>query len=327
MKRIRKSRLGWATGAIAVAAVAMLAASGAMGAPGTTRVTRHVAHARPRALRTAATSTAVATPYPVVAQYQEFQRNTTGFCPGLGNAPCDGNTNAGDYGTIDRVSSGYTNGGYGNYAPSTPAYFGQYMAVVSGDVDGNQGLGCPQPTMTEYCSGPYALFGTGPAEGAYNVFPTNGFTVTVDEYLSPTSPQPTGQLVDSDVELNNNAGTYGRDTVITSCYENGGYVENFGYGSPGSCTGTPVITSDGWYRFVWVFSNLDGDVYVTMSVLSEPSLTQVWSSGSQPLGGTPTPTSQWGGPGYFWLPTEDISGLPLANFALQLGQHPTGFTP
>jgi hypothetical protein len=32
-------------------------------------------------------------------------------------------------------------------------------------------------------------------------------------------------------------------------------------------------------------------------------------------------------PSYDWLPTEDISGLPLANFALQTGQHPTGYTP
>ena len=47
----------------------------------------------------------------------------------------------------------------------------------------------------------------------------------------------------------------------------------------------------------------------------------------RPVGGTPTPTTQWGGPGYFWLPTEDISGLPLANFALQLGQVASGNTP
>jgi hypothetical protein len=53
----------------------------------------------------------------------------------------------------------------------------------------------------------------------------------------------------------------------------------------------------------------------------------VATSGSQPLGGSATPIGQWGGPSYYWLPTEDISGLPLANFALQTGQHPTGYTP
>ena len=37
--------------------------------------------------------------------------------------------------------------------------------------------------------------------------------------------------------------------------------------------------------------------------------------------------SNWGGPGYFWLPTEDFDGLPLANFAVQLGQHIRGHTP
>jgi hypothetical protein len=62
-------------------------------------------------------------------------------------------------------------------------------------------------------------------------------------------------------------------------------------------------------------------------VYSEPSLTQVATSGPMPVGGTLSSITTWGGPGYFWLPTEDISGLPLANFALQLGQHPTGYTP
>jgi hypothetical protein len=37
--------------------------------------------------------------------------------------------------------------------------------------------------------------------------------------------------------------------------------------------------------------------------------------------------SKCGGPGYFWLPTEDFSGLPLANFALQVGQVKDGHKP
>jgi hypothetical protein len=63
---------------------------------------------------------------------------------------------------------------------------------------------------------------TPPAEGAYNVFPTGGFTVTADLYLPPSSAQSAGQLVDSDIGLNNSNGTYGIDNVITSCYENAG---------------------------------------------------------------------------------------------------------
>jgi hypothetical protein len=51
------------------------------------------------------------------------------------------------------------------------------------------------------------------------------------------------------------------------------------------------------------------------------------TSGSIPVGSTPTSVSTWGGPGYFWLPSEDFSGLPLANFALQLGQEAAGHKP
>jgi hypothetical protein len=33
------------------------------------------------------------------------------------------------------------------------------------------------------------------------------------------------------------------------------------------------------------------------------------------------------GPGYFWLPSLDMSGLPLTNFALQLGTFANGHQP
>ena len=272
------------------------------------------------------------TPYPVTAWTQEFATNTHKFCPtGSGNLPCDGAP--GDYGTIDRVAGGFTNGGYGNYAPSTPALTGGYMAIVSGSGDGNQGAGCPGTTPTsnpgEVCSGPYALFGNGAAKGVENEFPTGGFTVTDDLYLSPTTVGPLGSLVDDDVGLNNNSGTYGIDNIITACAEapssSTGFVINFGNGSPGSCSGTPEVTTDGWYRFVFVFSDVTGDAFLTESVYSEASGTPlVATSNPQPVGGTATPITSWGGPGYFWLPTEDMSGLPLANFALQLGTFSTG---
>ena len=84
---------------------------------------------------------------------------------------------------------------------------------------------------------------------------------------------------------------------------------------------------DGWYRFIFDFQDVAGNAYLTESVLQESSDAIVATSSPQPVSGTVTPVSQWGGPGYFWLPTEDISGLPLANFALQLGNHPNGNTP
>jgi hypothetical protein len=300
-----------------------------------------VVHARPHALIERGSNAAV-TAVPVTAFHQEFASNTVYFCdsappPAQQNAPCDGNGSAGDYGTIDRVESHFSNGGFGNYAPSTPALTGDWMAVVSGTGDGNQGMGCPGTTPTanpgEACTGPYALFGTGTAAGGENVYPRNGFTVTNDLYLSPTTAAPLGSLIDDDVELNNNAGGYGIDNIITACYESGGFVINFGNGSPGSCSGTPVVTTAGWYRFVFVFSNVAGYAYVTESVLSEAANpettppTLVATSSPQAVGGTATRIGKWGGPGYFWLPTEDFSGLPLANFALQFGQHSNGFTP
>ncbi len=267
---------------------------------------------------------------------QEFTTNKSQFCPAhSGNAPCNGAPD--DYGTIDRVLSRFSNGGYGNYAPSTPALTGTWMAVVSGTGDGNQGSGCLGTTATsnpgESCTGPYALFGTGKARGDENVFPKTGFTVTDDLYLSPATSGPAGSLVDDDVELNNSAGQYGIDNIITACAEDTtsdtlGYVLSFGHNSPGSCTGTPVITTAGWYRFVFVFSNTDGYAYLTESVRSEATGKQIATSGPEAVGGTTAERiSKWGGPGYFWLPTEDYSGLPLANFALQLGQVKDGHRP
>jgi hypothetical protein len=267
----------------------------------------------------------------VTAFTQEFGTNTTPFCPASLNPPCDGNGGAGDFGTIDRVPSGFSNGGFGNYAPSTKALVGSSMALVSGTQDGNQGAGCAGTTPTsnpgEACTGPFALFGTGAAAGEDNVFPAKGFTVTDDLYLSPSTALPAGSLVDDDVSLNDNTGHFRIDNVITACAESGDFLISFGNGSPGSCSGTQAITSAGWYRFVFAFSDNAGNADVTESVRSEPSAKVVATSGLQPVGGTAMPISGWGGPNYFWLPSEDMSGLPLANFALQLGVEAAGHKP
>jgi hypothetical protein len=333
MRHFGNHRARWLALLTGGAALATVVATIGLSASPTAGGAKTMPRPHPQA-QAAKPATVPATPvsYPVTAMNQQFTSGTQFFCPqGSGNAPCDGAPT--DYGTIDRVPSGFSNGGYGNYAPSITALYRGYMARVSGDGDVNQAMGCPTTTATsnpgENCSGPYALFGVDTAEGRENVFPKNGFTVTDDLYLTPSTAPVAGSLVDDDVEINNSTGTYGIDNVITACYETGGFVINFGHGSPGSCTGSPVVTSAGWYRFVFDFSNSAGKAYLTESVLKEGTLTVVATSGQQTVGGTPTatPISYWGGPGYFWLPSEDISGLPLANFALQLGQHPTGHTP
>jgi hypothetical protein len=333
MKHVRIRMRWWLAGSIGVAAILSTFGFAALSSGASASLTTHQhvrPPSRPHGLIWAGRNAAL-TSNPVVAFTQEFQKNTQPFCPpGSGNNPCDGAYNGGgsaqDYGTIDRMPGGFSNGGYGNYAPSTPALTGAWMALVSGDQDGNQGAGCPG-TAVEECTGPYALFGTGAAQGAENVFPGGGFTVTDDLYLSPATAA-NGALIDDDVELNNSSGGYGIDNVITACPESGAFVINFGHSSPGSCSGAPAITSAGWYRFAFVFSNVAGNAYLTMNVVSEASPTSIIATSTpQPVGGTATPTTDWGGPGYFWLPTENISGVPLANFALQLGQHKDGHTP
>ena len=304
--------------ATAMAAAALGTASAAIGA------SHKAGHVKPAA--THAVSNTTATAYPVQALTQEFESNTQPFCPAnSGNPPCDGGAN--DFGTIDRVPSGFSNGGVGNYAPFTKALTEGWMALISGTTVRNEGGGCPSSAV-EACTGPYLLFGSGKGLGAENVFPKNGFTVTNDLYLSPTTAAPAGSLVDDDVSMNSSAGKFVIDNIITACAENTvskgfGFVINFGHNSPGSCANTsssPVVTKDGWYRFVFYFTNIKGDAYLNEAVYSESTGKAIAWSGRQALGGgAPEPISAWGGPGYFWLPTEQFGGLPMANFALQLG--------
>lgn len=338
MKFPKRAWLAGSAGAVSVTtAVAMIAVFG--GGASASLVshigrTQHVSHVRPGSRALAASAAAAAPQYPVEPFVQEFSGNLKYFCPsGTGNTPCDG-VAPNDYGTIDRVLSGFSNGGGGSYAPFTKALVGNWMALVSGTQTINQGpaQGCPVPG-TEACTGPYALFGTGKAMGAENVFPKGGFTVTNDLYLSPSTVANAGTLVDDDIAMNDNTGHFRIDNVITACAEpvpgttQMGFVINFGNNSPGSCSGTPVITKDGWYRFVFVFRDLGGNAYLTMMVRSEPTGAVVARAPSAPIGGTPTPISTWGGPLYFWLPTLQMSGMPLANFTLQLGLHWAGHRP
>lgn len=338
---MRLTRKRW----FALGTAPVLAASGLLGVTLTASAATHHA-ARPHGVRSPrASADTPATGSPAVF-HQEFASTTKYFCPaGSGNAPCDGNSAAGDYGTIDRVASGFSNGGYGNYAPSTAAFSGNFFALTSGDEAGNQGVGCPADggTGNESCAGPYALFPVnGEASddwGDADVFPSGGFTVTNDLYLSPsTPPGPTGTLIDDDVELNSSTYSqqteyYGIDNVVGVCYNStaGGFTINFSHNT-GNCDytsgTTPVVTSDGWYRFVFVFSNVSGYAELTENVIDESTHDTVATSGPQPVNGSSaTPISQWGGPGYFWLADDDVSGLPLANFALQDGQHAAGYTP
>jgi hypothetical protein len=282
---------------------------------------------RPHVRAGSLTANTVTTVIPTVVQ--QFQTpNNSGWCVGAPN-PCDGNVNNGDYGTIDSgVASGFSNGGYGNYAPATSALFKSKMALISGSSQANQSLGCQTPG-TEGCTGPYYL-----PPATESVFPTNGFTVTDDIYLDPAATVGNAAEIDPDVAIADSSGGYGQDMIFAVCNQGGGtgYSVTFGHNSPGNCSGAPVITTAGWYRFVWLFTDVGGYGYLTQKVFAESSPgTPVADSRPQPIiFGSDTgaePISTLGGVSYVWFPTLQVEGMPMGNFAIQQGQHPTGHTP
>jgi hypothetical protein len=260
---------------------------------------------RPHMAASASTSTLT----PLV---QEFSANTSPFCPaGSGNTPCDGAVN--DYGTITRVTSG-TNGVPGLAAGE------RYYAETAGSQATS--AGCPSGA-SEYCSGPYALFDG----GQLAAFPSAGFTVTTDLYLTPAEP---GDIT-ADVSLNNNDGQYGDDNFINFCPVTGGGLA-VSAGTMESCDGatTAQINKAGWYRLVWDFTPDAGTVALTQNVTSEATGYAVWGGeldAPVTVNGAPATPSNTGGPGYFWIPTENTASLPLSNFAVQLGSHPGGSAP
>jgi hypothetical protein len=78
------------------------------------------------------------------------------------------------------------------------------------------------------------------------------------------------------------------------------------------------LNTSGWYTLTEQFTNLAGVVYATYTVTSNGSTgqntpgTQVWTYTQN----TGFATATTGGPLYGWLPTEDVSGLPLAQLRL-----------
>jgi hypothetical protein len=279
-------------------------------------------HARPHALHVAtATGTAP-------APFQDVNSTAAkGWC--VGANPCDGNAGLSDYGTIDLVPSGFSGGGFNNYAPATKAAAGTQMAVVTGTSDVNQQEGCPTPGVTEACTGPYYLFdGTG-TDSLYKPF-----TVTDNVYLSPATAGSAGTEIDADSGLNNHTGNFGIDNVVGFCKQSTStFSITFSHSSPAGCTGS-ATAGQGWVRIVWVYQNVSGEGFLTENVWETVSgkLTKIATTGPQPIifpgDNSPEPVSALGGPGYFWYPTENLPGfVPVTNLALQSGVHQQGMAP
>lgn len=237
--------------------------------------------------------------------------NTKGWCDEVGGLPCDGLS--GDYGTIDIVKDTYSNSG--GYAPGPLAGPNdqRYYARISGGQDGGVDSisGC-SPNGTEYCSGPYTLFGPKNL-GTDSVFPPNGFTTSIKIYLDTAwaNTYP-GNLVGWDTSVNNTSGNFLQDQTFDICSQSGGFSITTVFGSGGCSVLPATITTSGWYTFSQDFVSLSGMVYDGMTVKN--------AAGSYvfdpPAVNTGLPSSEVGGPNYGWFPDEDVLGLPIAQVSL-----------
>ena len=257
--------------------------------------------------------------------HNNLNHNTQGWCPVTNppNSPCDGQP--GDYGTIGIYSHSDEDASWGGYAAGATLTGAKKYARVTGGQDG----GVPSPTGctvqdNESCSGPFTLWGPKNL-GTDTVFPSSGFTSTIKMYVDAGwGDANTGNVVDWDTGLQTSTGNYEEDFVVDLCSTASGWEVTWenGSGGCGGSAGTPnpeYLNTSGWYTLQMNFTNGAGTVFVTYSVLSDGSTgqntpTQVWSYTQN----TGIATASSGGPLYGWLPTEDVSGLPLAQVRLAL---------
>jgi hypothetical protein len=242
----------------------------------------------------------------------KLNANTNGWCPGLGNLPCNGVS--GNYGTIQIVKASFSN--YDGYAPSVAAPVGQTKyARVSGSSDGTQGettTGCPTPGG-ENCTGPYTLFGS---NGTDSVFPAAGFTTSISIYLDTAwATANQGQLIGWDTSLNDNTGTYLQDQTFDICSTAGGFAISTVFGSGGCTAATPQVTTSGWYTFTqgFIAAAVSGEVsdnFTVVNASSAPVFQQTVDTGYT--------KATVGGVNYGWFPDEDVLGLPVADSTLSL---------
>ncbi len=255
--------------------------------------------------------------------HNTLARNTKGWCPVTTppNSPCDGAAN--DYGTIGVYSPSDQDASWGGYGAGVTLTGQRKYARVTGGQDG----GVPSPTgctvqTDESCSGPFNLWGP-KNEGTDTTFPSGGFTTTVKVYVDAGwGDTNTGNVVDWDTGLQTSTGNYEEDFVVDLCSTTSGWEVSWenGSGGCGATPGTPnpeYLNTSGWYTLQMNFTNGAGTVYVVYSVLSDGSTgqstpTQVWSYTEN----TGIATASSGGPLYGWLPTEDVSGLPVAQVRL-----------
>ncbi len=252
---------------------------------------------------------------PVVNWTNTLARNTSGWCGySPPNAPCNGQT--GNYGTIDVVKHTFSN--YGGYAASVAGpgqtHYGRISGAGSSASIFDSLSGCTVPGG-ENCTGPFTLFGPSNA-GTDNVFPRNGFTTSIKIYLDTAwaNTYP-GNLIGWDTSLNNTSGSFLQDQTFDICSVTGGFFISTAFGSGGCTSGTPQVTTSGWYTFYEDFTAVPhGDVFDTYTVVDDSTSRSVFAP---PAVDTTQPVSGVGGPLYGWFPDEDVQGLPIAQASLQ----------
>lgn len=240
-------------------------------------------------------------------------RHTKGWCTYAEG--CNGQIGTNDYGPIDVVPESFSNDG--GYAPAVAAPPKQraYARVSGAGVDQDSISGCPSPG-DENCTGPYILYG---GSGTDSLFPTNGFDSSIGIYLDPswaaTNP---GQVIDWDVSLNDNSGSFLEDFVFNLCStadNGGGYYVSVSNGAGGCSTGPTEVTTAGWYTFDTQFNNVGGQITVTYIMVGPSGTTDLYSLTHPGIAAAGA-----GGPNYGWFPDEDALGLPVADVSLTVGR-------
>jgi hypothetical protein len=260
-----------------------------------------------------------------------FDANTNGWCDLTSSqGPCDG---VAGWGTIDQVSSGFSN--YGGYAPFINAQKGPGYARVSGIGDTLPASACDP---NNGCLGPYTDWNNGLDRA---VFPKKGGTTSLDIYLDTSWAASHPDIrFDYDSNMNDNTGNYLQDYVFnvgtnpsgdlsapgfyvsasTNAQRGSTFPEN---NCPGPNTGRNAcrpsvhITASGWYRFVHRFFNDGGFLGVQMSIVQESTGQTITPPSwiivvdTNPNNSQPIDISGVGGMRRGYFPNEEILGLPI----------------
>ncbi len=225
---------------------------------------------------------------------------------------------------INRVASGYTNGGgYADGVASSAGGFHARLEVTPGGSDN-----CLARTQSSACVGPFTRWG-----GYESVFPAQGYLTALDIYLDTAwAAANTDYRFDWDSAINDNTGGFLRDfafnvgtdplgsggfyvSTSTNAFRSSTFPENpcpAPSTAPNTCRLPVVITTSGWYTFRHTFRDDGGTLAVEFTVLDDNGNVVPgadWTIYADPIAGV-------GGHRYGWLVNEEIQELAIDNSLL-----------